>query len=148
MTLERIAADLARETSGLRFGPPVAHVYHPLEYAWEPHRRYLRRYGAPPRPIVMLGMNPGPWGMAQTGVPFGEVTAVRDWMGIEAAVAAVAPQTAGPGVCLHPPGGQRAAAVGLGPEKLRLRRSFFPGFFRGQLLPLDVHGRWRPKSDA
>ncbi len=87
MTLERIAADLARETSGLRFGPPVAHVYHPLEYAWEPHRRYLRRYGAPPRPIVMLGMNPGPWGMAQTGVPFGEVTAVRDWMGIEAAVA-------------------------------------------------------------
>ncbi len=66
MTLERIAADLARETSGLRFGPPVAHVYHPLEYAWEPHR--------------------GPWGMAQTGVPFGEVTAVRDWMGIEAAV--------------------------------------------------------------
>jgi single-strand selective monofunctional uracil DNA glycosylase len=86
MTLERIAADLARETSGLRFGPPVAHVYHPLEYAWEPHRRYLRRYGAPPRPIVMLGMNPGPWGMAQTGVPFGEVTAVRDWMGIEAAV--------------------------------------------------------------
>jgi single-strand selective monofunctional uracil DNA glycosylase len=27
-------------------------------------------------------MNPGPWGMAQTGVPFGEVAAVRDWLGI------------------------------------------------------------------
>ncbi len=31
-------------------------------------------------------MNPGPFGMAQTGVPFGEVAAVRDWMGIEAPV--------------------------------------------------------------
>ncbi|MCC6475204.1 MAG: single-stranded DNA-binding protein [Burkholderiales bacterium] len=27
-------------------------------------------------------MNPGPWGMAQTGVPFGEVSLVRDWVGI------------------------------------------------------------------
>jgi single-strand selective monofunctional uracil DNA glycosylase len=34
----------------------------------------------------MLGMNPGPWGMAQTGVPFGEVAHVRDWMGIDAKV--------------------------------------------------------------
>jgi single-strand selective monofunctional uracil DNA glycosylase len=28
-------------------------------------------------------MNPGPFGMAQTGIPFGEVAAVRDWMGLE-----------------------------------------------------------------
>jgi len=88
MTLDRIAAELAGEMKGLRFGPPVAHVYNPLEYAWEPHRRYLKRYGAPPREIVLLGMNPGPWGMAQTGVPFGEISAVRDWMGIEARVVA------------------------------------------------------------
>lgn len=27
-------------------------------------------------------MNPGPWGMAQTGVPFGEVAIVRDWLKI------------------------------------------------------------------
>jgi single-strand selective monofunctional uracil DNA glycosylase len=27
-------------------------------------------------------MNPGPFGMAQTGVPFGEIAAVRDWLGI------------------------------------------------------------------
>ena len=32
---------------------------------------------------VFLGMNPGLWGMAQTGVPFGTVSLVRDWMGIE-----------------------------------------------------------------
>ena len=88
MTLERIAAELAQEVEGLRFGPPVAHVYNPLAYAWEPHRRYLQRYGTPPREIVLVGMNPGPWGMAQTGVPFGEIAAVRDWMGIEARVAA------------------------------------------------------------
>jgi single-strand selective monofunctional uracil DNA glycosylase len=88
MTLERIAAELAKEMDSLRFSPPVAHVYNPLEYAWEPHRRYLQRYGAPPREIVLVGMNPGPWGMAQTGVPFGEIAAVRDWMGIEARVAA------------------------------------------------------------
>jgi single-strand selective monofunctional uracil DNA glycosylase len=31
-------------------------------------------------------MNPGPFGMAQTGVPFGEVAAVRDWLGISARV--------------------------------------------------------------
>jgi single-strand selective monofunctional uracil DNA glycosylase len=28
-------------------------------------------------------MNPGPFGMAQTGVPFGEVRAVREWLKIE-----------------------------------------------------------------
>jgi len=31
-------------------------------------------------------MNPGPFGMVQTGVPFGEIAAVRDWLGIEAQV--------------------------------------------------------------
>ena len=36
--------------------------------------------------MLLLGMNPGPWGMAQTGVPFGTVEFVRDWMGIEAPV--------------------------------------------------------------
>lgn len=39
-----------------------------------------------------MGMNPGPWGMSQTGVPFGEVPAVRDWMGIEAAVERPVPE--------------------------------------------------------
>ncbi|KAK7866569.1 hypothetical protein R5R35_010416 [Gryllus longicercus] len=31
---------------------------------------------------MFLGMNPGPWGMSQTGVPFGEVNIVREWLGI------------------------------------------------------------------
>lgn len=77
---------LRDELSGLRFAPPVAHVYDPLEYAWAPYEAWVRRYAGGVRRVVFLGMNPGPWGMMQTGVPFGEVKAVRDWMGIEAPV--------------------------------------------------------------
>lgn len=68
---------------GLRFSPPVERTYHTLEYAWKPHLRYLERFGKGRKRVIFLGMNPGPYGMAQTGVPFGEIAAVRDWMGIE-----------------------------------------------------------------
>ncbi len=78
--------DLSRRVSKLRFDPPVTHVYNPLDYAREPHQKYLDRYGAPPKEILLLGMNPGPWGMAQTGVPFGEIGLVRDWLGIDGRV--------------------------------------------------------------
>jgi single-strand selective monofunctional uracil DNA glycosylase len=70
----------------LRFSPPVTHVYNPLDYAWAAHEQYVKKFGATRKRIVFLGMNPGPFGMAQTGVPFGDVTAVRDWMGITAVV--------------------------------------------------------------
>jgi single-strand selective monofunctional uracil DNA glycosylase len=73
---------LARDAYRLRFSPPVRFVYHPLRYAREPAERYVVRYAAGGAEVVFLGMNPGPWGMAQTGVPFGEVAAVRDWLGI------------------------------------------------------------------
>lgn len=85
--LEEITDDLVRELAPLRFAAPVTHVYNPLDYAREAHFRYLERYGRGRREIVLLGMNPGPFGMAQTGVPFGEVAHVRDWLGIEARVA-------------------------------------------------------------
>ena len=81
-----IADDLRRAVRELRFDDPVGHVYRPLDYAWEAHRAYLHQWGGSPKEAVFLGMNPGPWGMAQTGVPFGEVNAVRDWLGISAAV--------------------------------------------------------------
>lgn len=77
---------LADELEAVRLAPPVAYVYNPLGYAWAPHEMYLRRYAGSPREVMLLGMNPGPWGMAQTGVPFGEVETVRTWLGIEAAV--------------------------------------------------------------
>ena len=79
------AAHAAREAlRALDFPSPADYVYHPLDYAWDSHRAYLERHAAAgPRAVLFLGMNPGPFGMAQTGVPFGEVAAVRDWMGIE-----------------------------------------------------------------
>lgn len=82
MELVEITERLKRAVGGLRFAPPVRYVYNPLEYAWEVHEAWLRRYGAGQPEALWLGMNPGPWGMAQTGVPFGEVSHVRDWMGL------------------------------------------------------------------
>jgi single-strand selective monofunctional uracil DNA glycosylase len=61
-------------------------VYDPLVYAWDLHRRYLEAFGDGEGRVVLVGMNPGPFGMAQTGVPFGEVAAVRDWMGLSGSV--------------------------------------------------------------
>ncbi|MCL2875529.1 MAG: single-stranded DNA-binding protein [Betaproteobacteria bacterium] len=80
------ARDLSDTLGKMRFALPVTHVYNPLDYAWSIHERYLRRYGDGPRRVVFLGMNPGPFGMVQTGVPFGEVSAVRDWLGLEGPV--------------------------------------------------------------
>lgn len=80
------ARTLSAAVDALPFAPPVSHVYNPLDYAWAPHEAYLRRYGAQRKRIVFLGMNPGPFGMVQCGVPFGEIDAVRDWMGIEAPI--------------------------------------------------------------
>lgn len=72
----------------VRLGPPVAYVYHPLEYAWPVARSYLERYGRPPKEVLFLGMNPGPFGMGQTGVPFGEVASVRDFLGLTGEISA------------------------------------------------------------
>ncbi len=88
--LSAAAIRLSEAVSALKFSAPVTHVYNPLRYAWAPHRAYLERYAARGLRAVFVGMNPGPFGMMQTGVPFGEVAAVRDWMGIEAPVAGVA----------------------------------------------------------
>ena len=86
LDLEKITDDLLKALRPLKFGAPVTHVYNPLEYARAPYSKYLQRYARPPKEIVLIGMNPGPWGMAQTGIPFGEVTAVSEWLGINCAV--------------------------------------------------------------
>jgi single-strand selective monofunctional uracil DNA glycosylase len=80
--LVAIGSDLAASVDRLRF-PSVPYVYNPLVYAWEPHEAYLERWGSKaPRELLLVGMNPGPFGMAQTGVPFGDVRMVRDFLGI------------------------------------------------------------------
>lgn len=86
-SLRAIFAKLEKATERLKFAPPVTHVYNPLVYAKAPFEQYLKRFVlGPAGRTLLLGMNPGPWGMAQTGVPFGEVAAVRDWLGIEGEV--------------------------------------------------------------
>ncbi len=83
MSLVATSRRLVRAVEPLEFGPPVAAVYDPLVYARAPHEAYLERYGeAAPREVLLVGMNPGPFGMAQTGVPFGDVAMVRDWLRI------------------------------------------------------------------
>lgn len=77
------AKRLSKKVARLRFAEPVTHVYNPLRYAWAPHEAYLRRLSPSGVRVLLLGMNPGPWGMAQTGVPFGEIPSVRNWLGIE-----------------------------------------------------------------
>ena len=84
--LIRISREEARALGKIRIGPPVTHVYSPLIYAREPWERYLQKYARAPKEALFVGMNPGPWGMAQTGVPFGTVGLVRDWLGIEGKV--------------------------------------------------------------
>ncbi len=81
--LIRAAKELSDAVDTLHFAPPVSHLYNPLTYAWAPHEAYLRRFGTNRKKIIFLGMNPGPFGMVQCGVPFGEIAAVRDWMKID-----------------------------------------------------------------
>src|SRR6267378_2930319 len=84
--LIRAARSLRSQTGTQEFAAPVAFVYNPLDYAWKAHELYLRQYGNTPKRVLFLGMNPGPYGMVQTGVPFGEIQAVRDWLGIDAPI--------------------------------------------------------------
>jgi single-strand selective monofunctional uracil DNA glycosylase len=81
-----IAERLRDDLRALRFGGLVRHVYDPLEYAWSPHCEYLRRFGSGVHEVLIVGMNAGYFGMAQTGVPFGDVVMVRDWLGIDGVV--------------------------------------------------------------
>jgi single-strand selective monofunctional uracil DNA glycosylase len=77
---------LCQELARLRFAPPVHTVYNPLEYAGAMHRRYVETFAHVDVEVLFLGMNPGPFGMTQTGIPFGEIIAVREWMKLDAAI--------------------------------------------------------------
>lgn len=82
------AEKLSAQLNGLSFAAPVTHVYNPLDYAGAAHTQYLTQWGDAPQPrrVIFLGMNPGPFGMVQVGVPFGEVAIVHDWLRINAPI--------------------------------------------------------------
>ncbi|SMP58858.1 single-strand selective monofunctional uracil DNA glycosylase [Neorhodopirellula lusitana] len=87
-----VAADRLRQSMNqLEFDEPVSYIYNPLDYAWDLHRQYIELASGEAE-VLFLGMNPGPWGMAQTGVPFGEIATVRDWLGISGDVCEVDPE--------------------------------------------------------
>lgn len=123
----------------LSFEPPVTHVYNPLHYAKAPHEAYLERFGAKRGRVVLLGMNPGPWGMSQTGVPFGEVNVVRDWMKIEGRVGRPKPEhPKRPILGLECTRSEVSGARlwGWAKERYRTPRSFFARFFVVNYCPL------------
>jgi single-strand selective monofunctional uracil DNA glycosylase len=86
MTPLDICGILSDEVDALSFAPPTAFVYNPLDYAFHAVQQYMERWARPDIEVLLLGMNPGPWGMVQTGIPFGEVNAVRDFLGIDAVI--------------------------------------------------------------
>ena len=87
MQLSKIYRRLAKKVDTLQFAGPITHVYNPLVYARKPFEKYLEAYGSGKKQIVLVGMNPGPFGMAQTGVPFGDKVLVKDFLGIDEPVA-------------------------------------------------------------
>jgi single-strand selective monofunctional uracil DNA glycosylase len=147
MDLRQIADLLAADLDALAFSPPVACVYNPLVYARAPHLQYLERFGAAPKETVFVGMNPGPWGMAQTGVPFGEVSLVRDWMGIDAPVARPVhehPKKPVTGFACHRSEVSGRRLWGLVSERFDTPGRFFSRFFVLNYCPLlfmDADGR-------
>ena len=81
--LIKIYDHLSDEIEKMEFSSPVVSVYNPLRYAHEGLEKYLAKFSSGKKRIVFLGMNPGPWGMAQTGVPFGEVNDVKNFLGLK-----------------------------------------------------------------
>ncbi|KAK0164390.1 hypothetical protein PV328_003026 [Microctonus aethiopoides] len=72
--------ELTKRIELIKFGPPVEYVYSPIEYALSVHLNFLNKYCRGTKNILFLGMNPGPWGMSQTGIPFGEINSVVNWL--------------------------------------------------------------------
>lgn len=78
--------ELSCEVDRLHFSEPTTHIYNPLSYAWNAHEAYIQKWGNSHKKVLFMGMNPGPFGMAQTGIPFGEIQHVRDWIGVHTLV--------------------------------------------------------------
>jgi single-strand selective monofunctional uracil DNA glycosylase len=147
MSLVAISRKLAGRVDKLHFSGPVSHVYNPLGYAREPHELYLKRWGAAPKEVLLVGMNPGPFGMAQTGVPFGDVRLVREWLGIRGKVQVDAPcHPKRPILGFECPRSEVSGSRlwGWARDRFETPERFFARFFVGNYCPLcfvDEGGR-------
>lgn len=77
----QVELELNTHLRRLTFSEPVHYIYNPLEYAWETHRCYVENYCRGGQRILFLGMNPGPFGMAQTGVSTHKYTRLTTFVG-------------------------------------------------------------------
>ena len=149
MTPRKLIRSIIKDLKDLEFRSPVSHVYNPLEYAQDAFETYVELYGIPPKEIILLGMNPGPWGMAQTGVPFGEIHAVKDWLGIDATVTApsrVHPKRPILGFDCRRSEVSGRRLWGWVKSTFKTPDNFFPRFFVANYCPLmfiDADGRNR-----
>lgn len=136
--LTAITDELSAQAGRLRFAPPVEYVYNPLAYARELHRDYLEKY-ARPNVALWVGMNPGPFGMAQTGVPFGDVTMVRDFLGVSGALGALPRQHPKRPIRGFECGRREVSGTrlwGYARDRFGAPRSFFERFFVVNYCPL------------
>lgn len=60
--------DLVSKLKLLDYGPNIDFIYSPLEYASNLHKVFLQKFLNSNIKVLFLGINPGPWGMCQTGV--------------------------------------------------------------------------------
>lgn len=145
-SLLTVARNLAKEAGALRFTTP-SHVYNPLDYAWSAHRDFLQRYGAARGRVLLLGMNPGPWGMTQTGIPFGDVMMVREWFDIETRLGTNLPEQHPKypilGMACHRNEGSGSRVWRWAQERLGTPDDFFSRFFVWNYCPLLFIGNGR-----
>jgi single-strand selective monofunctional uracil DNA glycosylase len=137
--LIKAARRLREAVDKLTFGPPVSHVYNPLRYAWRPHELYLRTYGAGRKQVLFVGMNPGPFGMAQNGVPFGEISIVRNWLKINGTISRPErehPRRPVAGFACHRSEVSGQRFWGLFAERFRAPKAFFSAHFVVSYCPL------------
>lgn len=79
--------ELNRVLTNINFKiPPIEYIYNPLEYAFNPNENYVRKYCSSTKKFLFVGMNPGPFGMCQTGVPFGDPKWVKEWLKIDGVI--------------------------------------------------------------
>lgn len=58
-------------------------MYNVLDYAWDAWEQYITQYAKGTAHTLVLGINPGPHGMVQTGIPFGNISTVQHYLNIQ-----------------------------------------------------------------
>ena len=74
-----------------RWRPKEVDAFNPGIYGASLYERFLGRYAPGPSPVLALGLNPGPYGMAQTGIPFTDCRTAEAVLDIKLPLPGLAP---------------------------------------------------------